>query len=112
MSHKTRLENLLDYYQEDPEDTFTIYAIALEYLNASDYANSEKFFADLIRQHKNYLPAYYHFGKMYEKADNRAKAGETYLMGIRLAESKQDFHTLRELKEAYHSLMNIEDDDW
>jgi len=112
MSNKTRLQNLLEFNNEQPNDSFTIYAIALEYMNIGEYAESEKFFAELIVNHKDYLAAYYHFGKLYEKMGNTTKAGETYLLGIRLAEARKDKHALSELKEAYNSLMGVDEEDW
>lgn len=112
MSNKTRLQNLLEFNTEQPNDAFTLYAIALEYMNLGQFEDSEKFFSELIQNHKTYLAAYYHFGKLYEKMNDPGKAGETYLLGIRLAESKKDKHALSELKEAYNQLMGIDEGDW
>ena len=112
MSNKTRLQNLLEFNDEQPNDSFTVYAIALEYMNIGELEESKKFFSELLQNHKDYIAAYYHFGKLYEKMNNADAAGETYLLGIRLAEAKRDKHALAELKQAYNSLMGVDEGDW
>lgn len=109
---KSRLENLLDFYHEDANDNFTLYALALEYIKAEDFESSLKFFQELKLKHNEYLPMYYHLGKLYEKLNDTDLASQTYLEGMKLAEKQDNKHTYAELKEAYNSFMGIDDEDW
>lgn len=109
---KSRLENLLNYYQEDSNDNFTMYALALEYIKLNDFENALKFFVELKQKHNEYLPMYYHLGKLYEAMNNPNLASQTYLEGMKLAEKQNENHTHLELQQAYKSFMGINDEDW
>ena len=107
-----RIELLLQYLKDDPDDAFTLYALALEYIKTEDFVQAEIFFSTLVNKHPDYLAAYYHFGKLSEKMSGDQKAIELYLKGIDLAKKQNNNHTLAELKEAYNSLNGIESDDF
>ena len=107
-----RIELLNEYLKDDPDDAFTLYALALEYLNAGDKIKAKEFFTSVINKHPGYLPAYYHFGKLCEYLNEKEKANELYLNGITLAQKQNDQHTLKELKEAYDSYNGIDDEEF
>jgi lipoprotein NlpI len=60
---ETRLEQLLRFYREDPNDPFSVYGLALEY-QKTDVRESERFFDELLGKFPDYLPAYYHAAKL------------------------------------------------
>jgi tetratricopeptide (TPR) repeat protein len=106
-----RIELLQTYLKEDPEDAFTLYALGLEYMNLEDYPMANNFFSTLVDSHPEYLPLYYHFGKLNEKVNQKMKANELYLKGVEIAKIQNDQHTLNELQQAFNSLNGIEEDN-
>jgi len=95
-----RLEQLLEFYKEDPKDPFTFYGIAMEYLKSKPQ-EAEKYF-DLLRQeHADYLAAYYQAGSLNIALGNSEKAKKILEEGIEIAKAARDNHTLAELRSLY-----------
>lgn len=103
MTNSDRLEQLLGYYHEDPNDAFTIYGIAIEY-QLLDRQKAREFFEILLKEHPDYLPTYYHVGHLYEEIEEEDLAIEIYKKGILLAEKQSNSMTLRELQNALNEL--------
>jgi tetratricopeptide (TPR) repeat protein len=106
-----RIELLEQYLEDDPDDEFTMYALALEYVKLGEYMAAKNFFSTLVNKHPGYLPAYYQFGKLNEILNEKEKANELYRDGMELAKKQHDQHTLNELLEAFNSLNGIDDED-
>ena len=105
--NQDRISQLRLFLKEDPNDPFTKYALALEYLKI-DKKESRKMFEELLKKHPDYVGTYYHAAALYDELDERILAEETYKKGIEVASVKGDHHALRELKTAY---MNFQFDD-
>lgn len=104
-----RLKFLLDDLEENPDDPFNYYALALEY-QKTDKMAAEKYFTELLQRFPDYLPAYYHAaGFFFDRGDN-GKAEAVYLKGIQLAEKLNNLKTLKELKGAYQQFKDETDD--
>lgn len=101
---ETRLEQLIKFYEEDPTDPFNIYGLALEYYK-TDVRESEEFFNKLLTNFPDYLPTYYHAGKLKEEVNENEVALTIYAKGMDLAKKMNDQKTLQELKSAYDELM-------
>jgi tetratricopeptide (TPR) repeat protein len=101
---ETRLEQLIKFYEEDPRDAFNVYGLALEYYK-SDVRKSEEFFNKLLADFPDYLPAYYHAGKLKEELNENEIALTVYAKGMDLAKRLNDHKTLQELRSAYDELM-------
>lgn len=99
-----RIEQLQHFYDEDPDDPFNLYALALEYLK-HDVGKSAVFFEKLLQEHKDYLPTYYHAAKFFQERGEKEKATEIFETGIALAKKKNDYKTLRELRSAFDEMM-------
>lgn len=99
-----RLDQLLNFLKEDPNDPFTLYAIATEYLNIDLY-EARKYFEILLNKFPEYLATYYHAGKVYEELNERELALHTYEKGINLAKKKNESLALRELTNAYQEFL-------
>jgi tetratricopeptide (TPR) repeat protein len=93
------LEQLQNFYKEDPNDAFNIYALAIEYLK-HDTQKSEELFVNLLLNHSGYLPTYYHAGALFVAKEEFEKAIEVYEKGIILAENQGNKKALEELKRA------------
>jgi len=99
-----RLTQLLKFYEEDPQDPFNIYALALEYLK-TDLQQSRRFFEVLLSTHRDYLPTYYHAAQLYLTLDDKEKAITVLEDGMVLARRQQNAKTLRELQSVYDEVM-------
>ncbi|MBS9525078.1 tetratricopeptide repeat protein [Litoribacter ruber] len=104
MSNLGRIEQLLDFAKEEPDNPFNFYALALEYQNT----NTEKgvhYFNLLLEKFPEYLPTYYHAGLFFEKKNELEKAKSIFEQGISLAKAKNDNHAQRELQNAYQNFL-------
>lgn len=100
-----RIRQLQLFLDEDPNDSFSRYALGLEFLKMNNLEDGIAQFEFLIGQQPDYLPTYYQLGKSYEAMNNREKALATYSHGIEIAKRKGERHTLSELQSAYQNLM-------
>ena len=97
---KSRLEHLIDFYNNDSEDPFNIYALANEY-KSFDYQKALEYFELLVTKHPNYVATYYHLAHLYIELNDEDKARDTFEAGIRIAKEKNNQLALRELRNAY-----------
>ena len=101
---QARLKQLLEFYSEDPEDPFNIYALATEYRN-SDPQKALEYFELLINNHSNYIATYYHLAHLYLDIGAEEKAKHTFEIGMDIAKANNENFALRELKSAYDEFM-------
>ena len=97
---KSRLEQLEDFYREDPNDPFIIYCLATEYWK-SDINKALFYFEGLLKWHPYYVGTYYHAAKLYEELNRREDAEKTYLAGIEIAKEAGNNKLMNELQAAY-----------
>lgn len=107
----TRLAKLLEFLENDPNDSFILYALATEYNSLDDKEKAFSYYLRLINEHPNYVGTYYHLGKLYEKEGAKDKAIEIYQKGIATARAKRDMHALSELQGAYNSAAGLDYED-
>ena len=99
-----RIEMLKAYLKEDPEDIFSNYALALEYLNIGENSLSCEMLENILKKDEQYLAAYYQLGKVYEKTGRTEDAKRIYEKGTTIALNQRNQRTLNELRSAYDSL--------
>jgi len=99
-----RLDQLLDFLKDDPNDAFTIYAIATEY-NTSNPDKALVYYEILLSQHVDYLATYYHAAILYADLGKSEEAELTFKKGIALAQSQNESLALRELQNAYNEFL-------
>lgn len=95
-----KIEQLLQFLAEEPGDSFTQYALALEYEKAGDTAAAINWLNTLLEEHPDYLPAFYQYGRLLEQTGKKTSAIETYEKGLKLAKVKGNKHTANELQTA------------
>lgn len=105
-----RIQQLIRFVQEEPNEPFNVYALAMEYIN-SQPAQAQFYFDQLLTEHPDYLPTYYHAAALYAELDERERAAELYEKGIVLARAQQNQKTLQELERAQQAFED-DDDDW
>lgn len=106
-----RLKALLAFYEEDPQDAFTRFALASEYLKAQNVDKALEFFEGLVQDIPSYVGTYYHLGKLYQSIDRNDDAQRVYEQGIEKATEARDLHARAELQDALLNLQGLGFDD-
>ena len=104
-----RIDQLTRYLEEEPKEPFNVYALAMEYVD-NQPEKARLYFDQLLAQHPNYLPTYYHAASLYVDLDERDKAAELYDKGIDLARAQNNEKTLQELQRAQQAFEDDEDE--
>ncbi|MFZ1703329.1 MAG: hypothetical protein WAT79_03230 [Saprospiraceae bacterium] len=99
-----RLQQLLEMFEQDPQDSFVHYALAKEYEYEGREEEAIESFLVLKENNPEYIGLYYHLGKLYEKNGHTLDALETYELGIQMARAIKDIHALGELQTAKTNL--------
>ena len=112
MNMDNRLNQLLKFLEQEPNDSFLLYALATEYLRIDKLEMALFYYENLIKNHKDYLGTYYHLGKLYETVGRKEDAIQTYLTGMQVAKKINNMHTFSELQGAHLAVagLNYEDD--
>jgi tetratricopeptide (TPR) repeat protein len=100
-----RLKILLQYLEEEPDEPFNIYGVAMEYMNS----NSDKalfYLEKLLNEYPDYVPTYYHAAALYFEKEEFEKAEEVFKKGIEIAHQKQNVKAFDELKRAYRMFLD------
>jgi tetratricopeptide (TPR) repeat protein len=106
-----RLEKLLEFIKNEPNDEFLKYALATEYLRLNDADKALHYYVDLVTNHPQYSGTYYHLGKLYEALNRKDDAIKTYEKGMEITKAKRDNHAFNELQGVYRELIGWDDDD-
>jgi len=108
---KSRLDKLLEFIKNEPDDEFLKYALATEYLRLNDTDKALSYYEDLINNHPNYTGTYYHLGKLYEALNRKPEAISTYEKGMQITREKRDNHAFSELQAVYREAVGYDEDD-
>ena len=106
-----RLQALLDFHRDDPDDPFVRYALAQEYAKRGDTAAALQTFEALVADRPDYVGTYYHLGKLYETLGRPDDAVQTYQAGVAVAGQAADPHARAELQSALLDAQGIGFDD-
>ncbi|MEM9327396.1 MAG: tetratricopeptide repeat protein [Bacteroidota bacterium] len=102
-----RIKQLEKYLLDDPNDTFSLYALALE-LWESDAERTAELFKELLEKHPSYEGTYYQAAAFFAEQGDREMARSIYEKGIELLQTNNSTKALHELRNAYQ---NFEFDD-
>ncbi len=95
-----RFTMIREMLEQNPEDSFLHYAVALEFKKHGDLKKAIEMLEELQQKDPEYLATYYQLGKMQEENGLPEKAISTYQSGIELAKKQNDRKALGELNEA------------
>jgi tetratricopeptide (TPR) repeat protein len=101
---KSRLEQLRKFLEEDPADTFTHYAIALEYAAQGQFEEAIGMFEEVLALDPKYVAAYHQLGLLYARMERTGEAMKILDQGIRVAGQIGDAHARAEMEEAIDAL--------
>lgn len=100
-----RIELLRQYLEEQPDDPFNGYALAMEYMKGQPQKALE-YLAILLEKHPDYLPTYYHAAALYAAMEQTDKASLLYEQGMELARIQKNQKTHDELQRAYRNMLD------
>jgi len=99
-----RLSSLLKMLEQDPDDSFLSYGIALEHISADNYREAEKYLSSIIKKDPDYIPAYMQLAQVYENLNLIEKAKNIYRDGIEIAQNNNDSHAAKEMEDFLNEL--------
>jgi len=99
-----RLQNLLTFLNQSPDDSFLSFAVAKEYEKRDQFDQALKYYLNIKVKDPEYIGLYYHLGKLYETIQEEILALQTYNEGIELGKKQRDFHATSELNNAKTNL--------
>lgn len=101
---KSRLETLEEFSREHPNDAFSHYGLAMEYVKAGRSEEALATFHKLLGFNPDYTAAYYHTGVLLANLERVEEARQMFQRGMEVASRSGDFHTHSELEQALHEL--------
>lgn len=95
---KSRREVLEAFVAEKPDDAFSRYGLALEYMNSGDAANAETQFRELLKRNPGYVPGYQMLGQLLAKQLRTDDARTVLREGISAAATAGNGHAQAEME--------------
>jgi Tfp pilus assembly protein PilF len=101
---KSRLEQFKEFVEMEPEDTFSRYALAMEYMAIEKYEEAVHHFTEVIRLDSGYSAAYFQ-AALASQRSGKVEDAKTFLRnGIETASRKGDWHARDEMTAALEQL--------
>ena len=103
-----RILKLKEFLEKDPNDTFTTYALGLEYASIKLYEQAITTLEQLRQREPDYIPTYYQLADTYRKVNQKEQALAIYKEGITRARNTRDLHAASELEAAMDEMEDEE----
>ena len=100
-----RIEILKGFLKDTPDDSFSRYALALEYVKLGQNDDALREFETVKTGDPEYVATYFQLGQLYQKLGQRHEAEKTFRTGITVAAKAGDEHTKGELEGALEALL-------
>lgn len=105
MANQTnKIKTLARNIKANPDDSFSKFALALEFLKQDELKRAKLLFEDVYEKEPEYVGVYYHLGKLYERLAMTDRAKKMYREGIEIAKAQKEKRTHKELTEALAEL--------
>ncbi|MCH6198953.1 tetratricopeptide repeat protein [Aquiflexum sp. LQ15W] len=95
---------LRSFVEEEPENPFNLYALALEFIEF-DQDSATFHFKKLLEEFPDYLPTYFHAAAYFADLGDTHFSKVIYEKGILLAESQRDEKATKELKNSFQNFL-------
>lgn len=95
-----RLEQLLHFHEENPEDTFVLFALAREYLKLDEANKAISYYEKVLVIDENYVGAYYHKGLLLGELGRVEDALACLRLGLVKAEEQNSPREKAEILQA------------
>jgi Tfp pilus assembly protein PilF len=100
-----RIEILKGFLVENPSDSFSRYALALEFVKLGQHDDALREFETVKNNDPAYIATYFQLGQLYQKLGRSHEAEKTFRTGITVAAKAGDEHTRSELEGALEALL-------
>lgn len=100
-----RIEILKSFLNENSNDSFSRYALALEYVKLGKHDDAVQEFETVKTNDPGYVATYFQLGQLYQKLGRTHEAEKTFRTGITAAAKAGDDHTRSELEGALEQLL-------
>ena len=100
-----RIEVLKGFLEQDPKDSFSRYALALEYVKSGQLSDARREFESVQDNGPAYVATYLQLAQLYRSQGLKHEAEKTYRTGITVAVKAGDAHTQSELEGALEALL-------
>lgn len=104
MTNLDRIQLLRQFTEEEPENPFNWYALAIEF-RETDPEEAQILFAKLLANHTSYLATYFPAAHLYAEMDEIDQAKVIFEKGIFLAREQKNIKALQELQNAYQNFL-------
>lgn len=95
---KTRRQKLEAMLAQNPDDAFTLYGLALEYVNSGDFLTAESYFRRLLAANPDYVPGYQMYAQNLTQNDRAEEAKTILSQGIQAAIRAGNQHARSEME--------------
>jgi Tfp pilus assembly protein PilF len=99
-----RMRQLEQMLAKEPNDTFLLYGLAMEFKKVGDPQRALEYFRRVIDLDGGYCYAYHQMGMIHESLDDLDSARAAYRGGIEAARRKGDEHARQEIQAALSML--------
>ena len=99
-----RIDLLKGFLEQSPDDSFSRYALALEYVKLGQHEDARRELETVRSKDPDYLATYYQLGQLYIAIGLNDEAEKAFRTGIGVAMKHRDDHTRSELEAALESL--------
>lgn len=105
----SRIDQIRQFLQDSPNDSFLRYALAQELQKQGDVEAAKEAYLWLTDNQPSYVATYYHLGKLLLAQGEKEAALAWFNLGIEHAKAAKELHALSELQSAKLEL-EYEDD--
>ena len=105
----SRIDQIRQFLQDSPNDSFLRYALAQELQKQGDVEAAKEAYLWLTDNQPSYVATYYHLGKLLIAQGEKEAALARFILGIEHAKAAKELHALSELQSAKLEL-EYEDD--
>jgi tetratricopeptide (TPR) repeat protein len=103
-TEKSRLQQFKEFVEMDPADTFSRYALGMEYMGIGEFDNAIEQFQEVTRIEPANAAAYFQTANACERLNDINRAEEFLRKGIQVATEKGDRHAKDEMTAALEKL--------
>jgi Tfp pilus assembly protein PilF len=103
-TEKSRLEQFKEFVELDPSDTFSRYALGMEYMGISEFDQAIAQFQEVMRIEPGNSAAYFQSATACERLNDNERAKQFLRQGIQVATERGDKHAKDEMTAALEKL--------
>jgi len=97
MPEINRLQMLSEFLQQNPDDAFARYGLAMEYSKAGQTAQALAEFNKLLERHPDYSNGYFMAAQLLERSGRTPEARQMLEKGVEAARRTGNKHALSEM---------------